>query len=62
MGVGSGVYYPMGLHELGPMAGFRKGALPEVEKASQEVLSLPVHPGLSDEELATVAEAVVKAV
>ena len=62
MGVGSGVYYPMGLHELGPMAGFRKGSLPEVEKASQEVLSLPVHPGLSGEELATVAEAVVKAV
>ncbi|MCK5024395.1 MAG: DegT/DnrJ/EryC1/StrS family aminotransferase [Thermoplasmata archaeon] len=62
MGVGSGVYYPMGLHELGPMAGFRKEPLPEVEKASQEVLSLPVHPGLSNEELATVAEAVVKAV
>ena len=62
MGVGSGVYYPMGLHELGPMAGFRKGPLPEVEKASQEVISLPVHPGLSDDELATVAEAVVKAV
>ncbi|MCK5397268.1 MAG: DegT/DnrJ/EryC1/StrS family aminotransferase [Thermoplasmata archaeon] len=62
MGVGSGVYYPMGLHELGPMAGFRKGNLPEVEKASQEVLSLPVHPGLSDEELTTVAEAVIKAI
>ncbi len=62
MGVGSGVYYPMGLHELGPMAEYNKGPLPEVEKASQEVISLPVHPGLSDEELATVAEAVVKAV
>jgi len=62
MGVGCGVYYPMGLHELGPMADFRKDALPEVEKAAKEVLSLPVHPGLSDEDLATVAEAVVKAV
>lgn len=62
MGVGSGVYYPMGLHELGPMAKYRKNTLPEVEKASQEVLSLPVHPGLSDGELATVAESVIKAV
>ena len=61
-GVGCGVYYPMGLHELGPMKDFRKGPLPEVERATREVLSLPVHPGLSDDELSTVAEAVIAAV
>lgn len=60
-GVGSGVYYPMGLHELGPMAIYRRGNLPEVEKAAREVLSLPVHPGLSHEELAAVAEATINA-
>jgi len=31
---------------------------PEAEKAAQEVLSLPVHPGLSDEDLETIAAAV----
>lgn len=61
-GVGAGVYYPKGLHQLGPLAGYSDRSMPVTEKAANEVLSLPVHPGLSDEELATVAEVTKKAV
>jgi dTDP-4-amino-4,6-dideoxygalactose transaminase len=62
MGVGTGVYYPKGLHELGPLAKYRTRKLPQVEKACKEVLALPVHPALSKADLATVAKSVVKAV
>lgn len=61
-GVGTGVYYPRGLHQLGPLAGYSDRSMPNTEKASNEVLSLPVHPGLTQEELATVAEVTKKAV
>ncbi len=62
MGVGTGVYYPQGLHEMGPLAQYRTRKLPNVEKACREVLALPVHPALSGADLETVAKAVVKAV
>jgi perosamine synthetase len=62
MGVGTGVYYPQGLHELGPLAKYHTRKLPQVEKACKEVLALPVHPALSKADLETVARSVVKAI
>jgi perosamine synthetase len=55
-GVGSGVYYPVPNHRL-PSFG-RDLDLPETERAAAEVLSLPVHPALSQEDLERVAAAV----
>ena len=55
-GVGSGVYYPTPIHRL-PSFGLGLD-LPETERACREVLSLPVHPALDDEDLALVAKAV----
>lgn len=59
-GVGSEIYYPVPIHkqrfyveELGYDL-----TLLETEKAAQEVLSLPVHPSLSQQDLETVASAV----
>ena len=51
-GVPSAVYYPKCLHEqpVFESLGYRWGDFPESEKASREVLSLPMHPFLSEED------------
>lgn len=57
--VGSGVYYPIPNHRLVSLARYAEGLeLPETEKAAKEVISLPVHPSLTQEELERVASAV----
>lgn len=48
-GVGSGVYYPIPNHELPSFK--RTIDLPVTRKAAQEVLSLPVHPSLTEEDV-----------
>jgi len=55
-GVGSGVYYPIPNHRL-PSFGLDLD-LPETERAAREVISLPVHPSLSTDDLERVVEAV----
>ncbi len=55
-GVGSGVYYPTPIHRLPSFA--LTLDLPETERAALEVLSLPVHPALSAQDLETVVAAV----
>ena len=55
-GIGSGVYYPIPNHRL-PSFGLTLD-LPETERAAREVLSLPVHPSLSQDDLERVVEAV----
>ncbi|SDR78473.1 dTDP-4-amino-4,6-dideoxygalactose transaminase [Actinopolymorpha singaporensis] len=63
-GVGTGVYYPIPNHRLRSFAeaSGRDLDLPETERASREVISLPVHPGLSDRDLAQVVAEVTGAV
>lgn len=52
-GVGSAVYYPLGLHlqKCFEYLGYKKGDFPETEKASQEVLALPIYPELTEEQI-----------
>ena len=57
-GIGTHVYYPVALHEhecLQPL-GYEPGSLPETERATKEVLALPVCPGTSREQIEHVAE------
>lgn len=51
-GIPTAVYYPKCLHEQPVFSGlgYKWGDFPEAEKASREVLSLPMHPFLSAEE------------
>ena len=55
-GVGSGVYYPIPNHEL-PSFGI-DADLPQTRRACAEVLSLPVHPALSEGDIERVIEGV----
>ncbi len=52
-GVGTGIYYAYPLH-LQPVyknLGFKKGDLPVTERVAEEVLSLPLYPYLTEEEV-----------
>jgi dTDP-4-amino-4,6-dideoxygalactose transaminase len=63
-GIASTIYYPVPLH-LQPMfaaLGHKPGSLPVAERAAAEVLSLPVYPELTAEQIERVAQAVVAAV
>jgi dTDP-4-amino-4,6-dideoxygalactose transaminase len=57
------IYYPVPLHLQAAYKdlGMDPGSLPMTEQISQEVLSLPMYPELSEEQIKTVAEAVKKA-
>ncbi|MBF0458824.1 MAG: DegT/DnrJ/EryC1/StrS family aminotransferase [Nitrospirae bacterium] len=60
--VSSVVYYPVPMHLQKPLEqfGYRKGDFPVAETASEEVLSLPVYPGLSQEAIGRIAEVIKK--
>lgn len=62
-GIGSGIYYPMGLHlqECFKSLGYKPGDLPESEKACAEVLALPVYPELSEEQVRYTAREILEA-
>lgn len=57
-GIPSAVYYPKCLHEQPIFAdlGYALGSFPHAEKASKEVLSLPMHPWLNDEDQERIVE------
>lgn len=59
-GIPTAVYYPKCLHEQPVFSnnGSKWGDFPEAEKASREVLSLPMHPFLSEDDQDRVVEAV----
>ncbi len=56
-GIGTKVYYPLPLHleEIHKGLGYKKGDFPVAEKASGEVLSLPIYPELTEDKIELVA-------
>ncbi|MGI5215770.1 DegT/DnrJ/EryC1/StrS family aminotransferase [Plantactinospora sp. CA-290183] len=60
-GVGNAIYYPTPIHRLKPFldADGKPGPwdLPETERAAREVLSLPIHPALTQSQLERIADA-----
>ena len=59
-GVGTLIHYPKPIHLHGAYEhlGYKKGAFPVAEQLSNEVLSLPMFPEISDDQLGFVVEKV----
>ena len=60
LGVGSAIYYPIPVHRQTPFIalGYGEQSYPVTERLTAEVLSIPVHPSLRDDEVSAVIEAV----
>lgn len=59
-GIGTMIYYPLPLHLQGLYddLGYAEGSLPVSEQAGHEVLSLPVYPELTEEQIRTVVNTI----
>ncbi len=59
-GIGTSIHYPMPVHfqKAYRHLGYKEGDLPQAERACREVLSLPLYPELTEEEVRYVASAV----
>ncbi|WP_280537351.1 DegT/DnrJ/EryC1/StrS family aminotransferase [Halopenitus sp. POP-27] len=55
--IGSGIYYPTCIHEQ-PAYSHVSAQFPTAERAAETVLSLPVHPAVSDSDIETITTAV----
>ena len=58
----TGIHYPIPIH-LQPCAkdlGYKKGDFPNVEKQSEQILSLPIHNGLDEKTINYVADKIVE--
>ena len=58
-GVEAAIHYPVPIHLQAPYRtnyGYSEGSFPVSEKLAGQVLSLPIHPAISDEEVRTVSQ------
>jgi dTDP-4-amino-4,6-dideoxygalactose transaminase len=60
LGVGTAIYYPIPVHRQKPFLamGYGDQRYPVTELLTDQVLSIPVHPSLTDDEVGTVIDAV----
>ena len=63
-GVGAGIYYPKPLHTYPHIAklGYKVGDFPVAEDLAARVVSLPVHPKVTDEDIEVIAAAIKESI
>jgi len=56
-GIGTAIHYPTPIHlmQVGRKLGFRPGMFPVAERQAEKILSLPVHEGLPEQDVRSVA-------
>jgi dTDP-4-amino-4,6-dideoxygalactose transaminase len=54
-GISTGIYYPIPIHKQPAYSDFGFGSYPESERVTGEILSLPMHPYLKDDEIEYIA-------
>lgn len=59
-GIGTAIHYPMPIHFQDAYAdlGYKKGTFPFTEECMKEILSLPIYPELTEQEISQVAKAI----
>jgi dTDP-4-amino-4,6-dideoxygalactose transaminase len=59
-GVGTGIFYPIPVHHQKPFVelGYGDLSFPVTDRLTEQVISIPVHPTLTDDEVSTVVAAV----
>jgi len=57
-GIGAGIHYPVPLHRQPAYRELEAGPFPETERASDEILSLPMYPHMTNDQVDRVVEAV----
>ncbi|HEU5471770.1 MAG TPA: DegT/DnrJ/EryC1/StrS family aminotransferase [Actinophytocola sp.] len=61
-GVGAAIHYPTPIHLTEPFAGAGRGAFPNAEQVTGEILSLPIYPGITRAQQDRVVEVLAEAV
>ncbi len=56
-GIASSIFYPLPIHQQQAYYNYNQQHLPIAERIAHEVLSLPVHPDLSDDQIQTIIHA-----
>ncbi len=61
-GIETGLHYPLPLHmqEAYAPLRYKKGSFPVTEHLAGRILSLPMHPGLADEQIGQVASVLLE--
>jgi dTDP-4-amino-4,6-dideoxygalactose transaminase len=59
-GIGTQIHYPIPIHlqEAYSFLSYKEGDLPITEQAAKEIISLPMFPELTDEEIRKISEAI----
>jgi dTDP-4-amino-4,6-dideoxygalactose transaminase len=54
--IGAGVHYPQPCHTMAPYASFARRALPFAEAAAERIISLPLSPHMSADDVVAVCD------